>query len=403
VILARAVLCVGLIVLAGCAPPPRSSFEACLADTRAFRFRDARRGGFHERLRFNWADWGRDNVYSDGRLDVVESIERCEHFVTVKQGARTWRSRGYKRIEHFVTDIHGRRWAFEGHGDHVFVVVDGVEGPPFREVGWMPTFSLNGEHVAYLAKEDQGGVVMVDGRTALRAPDVKANNFAVLDDGRVAAVVSAPGGKWRVAFGDQVSPAFDDIVELSFTVSEAKGRLGFVGVRGAEYVAVIDGRVIEAPGVVLRRSITFSNDGDHVAYGTCVRGEKPGKDRCFAVWDGRVIPLGDGADVVQFLGAYPVFSTSGAPEETHYVILGLPTPAVEASYDEYQREGMHSRRTSRVRIGDSLGPRFDDLKPGSLQILPDGRVRYVGIREGGEIEVIDNRMPQGAKPAQVAQ
>src|SRR5262245_56665620 len=88
----RAVLCMGLLVLAGCAAGPRSSSDPCRSDHIS-----TRRGGFDKKRGFNWTSWDMgDRANSDGRLDVVESIEHCQHFVTVTQGGREWRSRGYR-------------------------------------------------------------------------------------------------------------------------------------------------------------------------------------------------------------------------------------------------------------------------------------------------------------------
>lgn len=401
-----ATLVITAALLAGCrGHGPRTPYQECLAAPREHHARHVQRGGWTPQLSFTWG-----SGYSDGTLDVEDNLEECLHYITVKQGGRTFRSRGYERIEHFVTDRKGRRWSFEGHGDHTFVVTDGVESPPLRDVRWFSTFSPSGNHVGYLARDAAGSLVMLDGRVAMRAAAIEPNNFVVLDDGRFGVVRgAAEPGKWEVAFGSWVSPAFDSVAELSFWVHEGKGRLAFVGNRGSERVAVIDGKIIEAPGIVSGKDIRFSEDGDHFAYVTRVPSAtgKHEDERFYAIWDGRAFPLGGSGNFERFLGARPVFSTSGPAyaEETHYVVLGVPTPGVPPSADEYQKVDRWSRWTSRVRIGDSLGPRFDDLKPGSLEISGNGQVRYVGIRAGVEIEVIDNRLPgdTGKRPAQVAQ
>jgi hypothetical protein len=121
------------------------------------------------------------------------------------------------------------------------------------------------------------------------------------------------------------------------------------------------------------------------------------------VWDGRVTPLEAPGQVSRFSGAYPIFTTSSTtfPEETRVVVFGVPTPHVQPSVDDYQRKEIPARRMWRVRIGDSLGPRFDALELSSIDVLEDGRVKYVGTRNGLEIEVIDNRMPEAQRPAMV--
>lgn len=400
-----AIIVIAAALLAGCGHGPRTPYQECLAAPREHREGRSRRGGWTPQLGFSWGD-----AYSGGTLDVVDSVEECLHYVTVKQGGRTFRSRGYESVDHFVTDRRGRRWSFEGYRDHVFVVIDGVEGPPLRDVVWFATFSPSGNHVAYIARDESGSLVMLDGRVAMRAQEIKPNNFIVLDDGRFGVVRSAAEhDRWEVAFGGWVSPTFDSVVELSFWVHEPRGRLAFVGRSGSEQLAVIDGKVVEAPGGVYGKEIRFSEDGDHFAFVSRVRGAtgKSEDDHYYAIWDSRAFPLTGAGNLVRFLGERPVFSVSDPAyvEETHYVVLGVPTPSLPPSVDEYRRVNPWSHWTSRVRIGDSLGPRFDELKPGSLEILGDGRVRYVGTRGGNEIEVIDNRLPGDAekRPAQVAQ
>lgn len=127
-----------------------------------------------------------------------------------------------------------------------------------------------------------------------------------------------------------VSPTFDSIVELSFWGHEIKGRLAFVGKSGSEYLAVIDGKVVEAPGGVYGREIRFSEDGDHLAFVSRVRGAtgKSEDDRYYAIWDGRAFPLIGAGNLARFLGERPIFSVSGPayPEETYYVVR---LPALE--------------------------------------------------------------------------
>lgn len=381
-----AALLIAAGLLAGCGHGPRTPYQECLAAP------SERRSG---------RSW---NPSPKPALDATESVEECLHYVTVKQRhGGIFRSRGYEETDHFVTDRQGRRWSFDGHRDHVFVVIDGIEGPPLLHIDWFSTFSPSGNHVAYIARDDTGPLVMLDGRVAMRAREIKPNNFVVLDDGRFGVVRSAAEpGKWEVAFGSWVSPTFDEIIELSFWAHEEKGRLAFVGKRGDVYVPVIDGKIIEVPGGVNGKEIRFSPDGEHFVFVSVERG-----DRYHAIWDGRAFPLPGRGTFEHFAGDHPIFQVSGPayPEETHYLVLGASTPRVPPSEDDYRNPSQWSHWTSRVRLGDSLGPRFDSLKPGSLEILGNGQVRYVGIRGGNEIPVIDNRLPgdDGRRPAQVAQ
>jgi hypothetical protein len=250
--------------------------------------------------------------------------------------------------------------------------------------------------VAYLAKDDAGGVLVVDGTPRSLGGEIKPNNFMIRDDGVAAAVVGKLA-EWSVVLGDQRFGPYNDVCELSFQ-SASNGRFAFAAMRGPRPLAVVDGKTIEAPGAVIGCDVYFSPDGAHFVYGTIEQQE--GKSVYHVVFDGRVEPAEGQPTVVRFEGARVLLSIS-ATNETIYWWPEVPTPPVPPTVDDYRGSGS-SGWGARVRIGRSLGPRFDEIDPKGITLAEDGHIHYRGVRQGVPFDVTDNVIDALAKPKLVA-
>jgi hypothetical protein len=401
--LSSSALLVGVaLTTAACSQGYRSSYEQCRDEPRAWGEGTSRSGGFEERLGFNWGDWGKSYGYPV-RWSVTERIQGCRHIVSFADGARRWQTRPYGYVDSFGTDPSGLRFAFVASDDKEYAVIDGVEGPPWDDVLWPPTFSNDGQHVAYLAKDAAGGAVVLDGKVIARAAGFVANNFSLDDGGTVAAVAQRADGKVVVVRGEQTSGAFDEICELSFVVSAAK-RFAFVGRRAGRFLAVVDFIEIDAPGVPSGCDVIFSADGKRYAYSTVAhRRKRDGSDeQTFSVViDGEVHVFSGRADVARLTSDLALVSYEKQSFVQHLKLMGATTPDKPPSADDYHPPQYYGTpgTATRVELGDSIGPAFDSVELESFARSPDGHVSYVGLRGGARFAVLDNVLQAPPPPA----
>ena len=396
-------------MLAGCAPARYvSSYERCLAHPEEWREGVRREGGWHPRLAFGFGDWGASYGYVE-RLRVTERVEHCRHVVTAELEGRPFESRPYGYVDHFVTDVDGHHLAFVGSDAKAYVVVDGVESQPWDEVLWPPTFSANGVHLAYLARDGQGGALVVDGQIVRRAPGFVPNNFRLGDDGSAAAVQKTADGGVEVVLGARTSGRFDDVCALSFVLGPA-GRFAFVGRRGNHYLGVVDFQEIPAPGIPTGCDIVFSADGSRFAYATrddrreFDTGKAVEVSRYALVLDGSVQPLSASGSIARLAHDLAVVAID-EPSSRILWVVGTETPEVAPVDDGYRPPASQysTPRAVRVRLGDSLGPAFDEVELPSFTHTDDGHVRYVGLRGGSHYPVVDNVIVTDRPTATVAQ
>ena len=171
----------------------------------------------------------------------------------------------------------GKRLAFaagagEGPTFRMFVVVDGVDGPGYRQIGSFMhdvrskafTWSPDAKHWGYSAVKAEGGeLVVIDGVAGTTYEGVRAPAFS--PDGTRWAHPALRKGKWvMVANGQVTGKEYDEIGEVYF--GPGVGRLAFAARRGKAWVVVVDGVEGKEYGRVGTYSIRFSPDGKRVVY-----------------------------------------------------------------------------------------------------------------------------------------
>jgi hypothetical protein len=203
-------------------------------------------------------------------------------------------------------------------------------------------------------------------------------------------------------FDEIGGPALGEMVEFS----PKGGRHAYVGRRGADLIAVIDGReagVISAVGTGINRGIRlrrteqvgaphrpffrFSEDGSHLAYQAV--GPHGGLT---IIWDGKSGP--EFAEIndltnVQLHGSHLVYIAASADRKAYVVadsILSNPYDAVTGLVTT--PDGAHyaciatTAGVSSVVVDGVQGPPYKQIT--SLQLALDGRVAYVAANDVGD-------------------
>lgn len=408
---AIALALLSLAGLSGCASGPLGPYESCLREPTAYR-EGRSRLAYTSSDGVRWMDWGGGGIPPrEPVLRVAMSIKDCLYSVQAEEAngapgaAPRWVVGGFTYLDEmsFHQDRSGRRVGFVAFGPKAaYAVIDGVKSPPYKDVLWRPSFSLGGGHSGYLARTQDGAVAVVDGQVVGRAPDYHRGLFEVLDDGRFAAAPKRADGMYEVVLGSVRSPPVTDLCDR-FPVIRPSGRFAFVGKRGGQYVTFVDGREVPAPGLPAGCEIIFSEDDARwgwIAIHTGPGGLK--SEETGAVVDGTFFPLPERGTDVHFRAGLAVVRTQRADpsgntihgnrkwENVHWLV-DLPTPAVPPTEDGYfPADGGFTVEWSRVRIGDSLGPRFDEIDWRSLRVDESGSVRYTGVRGGSRLQVVDN-------------
>lgn len=395
-------------LLAGCGLSGAASpddIDGCHKDPAAF---DRSRVGVVTRRwpSLQWDSHGDDDVL----LRVTETRRACLYSVAVSAPARGGATRelgGLEWISDYVVSPGGERLAFSVKDRRGYrVVVDGEPGPYHDDIRAPPRFSRDGRHVAYIYRLGDQHVLAVDGAERLRRPELDGEKFEILADGRAIAVAVREDGGREVVVGREVGPRLDEV--LAIRLSPSARRYAYVGRRGVDYVTIIDGRELKAPGVPANTEIVFSPDERHFAYVAINILAIPGRGRSSVptsavVVDGEVFPLEDAAPGLRFLdggeGGRVLAGTYSSGQPRKMVLVGARTPAAPPTADDYRP--LPSDHPVRFILGDSAGPLFDRIEPDSIKIDPEGRVHYIGIRNGGsQVRVVDNVIVD--RPPQVA-
>ena len=295
-------------------------------------------------------------------------------------------------------------------GSQSVVVVNGRPSALYDGRVFEPRVSRNRQHVGYVMQRGDMKIVVVDGEEQLRHPGIatmfKGNGpvqmswFDVLDDGRSLVFAEEASGKIRAFLGGEpLEPAYDGVLRDGVSQSPDGKHYMFKARVGSRWRYVLDGEVLEHPGVAGR--VAWSKEGDEYA---------------FVVMHARVIPApgepSEPAEGYVLNGTFvPHAHTSGINHQRGYwlvttrdphsiTILGLPTPSKSPTDDEYVPAGSRAASAIRVRIGDSLGPVFDSIEPREITIT-DGQVRYRGKRGNDTLDVVNNVIVRPDKPVVV--
>ncbi len=159
------------------------------------------------------------------------------------------------------------------------VVVDGVPGPKYEQVGKL-VVSSNGLHVGYIACRGQGNsrkcVAVIDGHEGPESDEIPLNlggNWEPFSsNGQHTAYMAKARAKWRAIVDGQPGPEYDEIYPIApatwYSFFNADGsRVAYMARRNQKWRAVIDGR--EGPEFDRYEGflpLKFSPDGKRVAY-----------------------------------------------------------------------------------------------------------------------------------------
>lgn len=378
----------------GCTPAwQRSTYEQCLASPQSWGEGQIRRGelGVNGFLSGQYGSEDKSFTVSITRKDCLDTVDVRGRGVEFHGGPfrPMWDSA-------FAVSFETNRLAVAHYTDEheAWVWLDGERHGPYDGIGIGPRFSRSGAHVAWAALEGSAQVLYVDGREVRRGQRLLDFPFFwVLDDGRVAAPLLRSDGKLQFLVGaDYDSGPLDE--HCSFVVGP-RSRWAFTAKRDGQWITVIDGKELGVPGVPQNCDVRFSEDGAHFGY---LNSTTFGAPRTWAglVLDGSFIPLAEDASSFDFHGDLPVVKLDKKAGRDHtdweatFVTVGVETPRAAPTADDYEPDRGYSpgRSWARVKIGDSVGPRFDRIK--DLRRDERGRIRYVGLRHEAPHEVVDN-------------
>jgi hypothetical protein len=148
--------------------------------------------------------------------------------------------------------------------------------------------------------------------------------------------------------------------------------------------------------------IDFSADGARHGYATVAhRRLRDGGDdaRYWFVIDGVARETRGQAWIARLTPLLSLVSVEAAQYERQLLVVEAATPARPPSDDEYTPASSGGPRPiTRVVLGESVGPAFDEVDIDSFERGADGVVRYVGLRGEQRVAVADNVIAAPAAP-----
>lgn len=155
-------------------------------------------------------------------------------------------------------------------GKDTFVVVDGIEGPPFVDIPYGEgQFSPDGKRVAYQARITNGlYVLMTDGQASKPYAHIESSTSYFSPDSRRITFAANKGGKACVVIDGKESPEYDGIAEMPLFSPDGR-RVAHAPKRGWSTFVVLDGAEGKKYGDIYH--LTFSPDSKHLAYATVWR------------------------------------------------------------------------------------------------------------------------------------
>lgn len=192
----------------------------------------------------------------------------------------------------------------EGGLYHLRLVVDEAEGPLHESISFSsPVFSPDSQRLAYVAKEGDKSVMIVDGRKERAYDKIGMGRPVFSADSRHMGYIAQDGDRWLVVMDGVPGPMQDYIPENSLVFSPDSSRWAYGVrslVRGTDgnsevFQVVLDGKAGEPYDAI--EAILFSPDSRHVAY----------KARKNGLW--RVVLDGnDGIEYPEIMDGWPVYS-----------------------------------------------------------------------------------------------
>lgn len=142
------------------------------------------------------------------------------------------------------------------------VILDGHPDTECEGLISLPAFSPDGSHVAYVAKKGDKEFLVVDGKWASDYNGFKQPTFSL--DGKHMAYRAVREGKQCVVVDGQPGTRYD--VALDITFSPNGRRIAYFAENGEKAFAVVDGKPEQEHDYSCQNTLSFSLDGQHVAY-----------------------------------------------------------------------------------------------------------------------------------------
>lgn len=326
-----------------------------------------------------------------------------------------------------VTPDNGRFAFVEASGGKRRVVVDGVTGQPYLNIGYL-AFSQGGSHISYVGDEKGKWRVVIDDQQSqlFDAIDNKLVTFSdngkryayavrikdhwhMVVDGKVGMPYDSCGGisfssdgkrfafafrradKWYPMIDGKEGKPVDAMGPVAFNVDGS--RYAFAAVRGINQFVVIDG--VPSQPFEAVKTIKFSDDGKHIAF-VGVRSFKE-----YAVIDGQVSEGFASIDWLEFSPDSQRFAYRAHQDGQYHIVVD---GKIVASHDEVgppifspdsQRVSYWAKeKTKRFVIFDGKsGKSYDQI--GQQTYGPNGRrVGYVAKLDSKWVVVIDGKQSE---------
>lgn len=333
----------------------------------------------------------------------------------------------------------GERWAYLARrGDNWHVVIDGYEGPPYDQVGYIRSSS---HRVAYQATRGGKSFMVVDGVPSPGYDSVEEPRFS--SKGKRIAYIATKGRRQCLVVDGKEGPLFDEIDYVDIAFSQDEEHVGYVGCNGQvtaaglsnrQFTTIIDGKA--RPSYDWISSLGFSPDGKHVAYRASRRDARvmvvdheEGReylrvalarpmrrsafspqgnrtayhaqhtpDKRFLVVDGKEGPEYDRIMNFEFSANGRHFGYEGKTDRRGCVVDGLPGPMYEAAYQlRFSSDGLrwcyeaYENKKWFVVVDGQPGQPYDLV--GGLTFSPDGNRIAYGVIDGRRWRMIIDGKP----------
>jgi hypothetical protein len=141
-------------------------------------------------------------------------------------------------------------------------VLDGEEQRNFDSVRGL-TFSRDGKHFAYIAKNHDGDFVIVDGVTGRPFAGIFPDSLAFSPDGSILAYLATSGRQYKFIVNERECGDFEDYVHwaLSPLFSPDSENVAFLGKCGGKWAVVLNGELLAAfDGIPYLSKLTLVDD-----------------------------------------------------------------------------------------------------------------------------------------------
>ena len=325
-------------------------------------------------------------IKRDGRYLVVVDGKEGPAYVSV------W---GAPRFSADSTRIayHARK------ADGSVLMIDGVEGPPNRNILWFG-FSPTRSRVAYLAYRDGAWHTVVDGleQPFPGSPEQPAVVFSP-NAARFAYVSNDEGTLSVVVDGRRGAP-YDAILGPGPIFSPDSAHVTYAAQRNGETFVVVDEKEWPAFDGIGGAGILFSPDSSHVAY-SAKRGAQH-----VVILDGTPGLPFDDVGYLTFSPDSKRFAYWGTRNWEHFIVVDGRASEAYAKVTEpgpvFSPDSQHvgysasQQGKARVVIDGKDGPLYDSIASGSPVFSPDSaRVAYVAAANHKALTVIDGRESVG--------